>query len=331
MVKNPEATVENMQNSSKTQGLQWRRWLFYLTFTVILAGGGWFLWQNPAFLQKLRSVDNTDDLMQMQNQIKELQQETARLRQKSEIAVSMQDIALLNEKIDNLSRINTEILDSKASNAAILGLISRVDNLETKVSNLGKVSSQGALILTAAMLVKDSAAGGEPFEYEAEVLRQLAMGTNMQPASETIAAYAAKGILSKQKLTAEFNRLYAENQIAQEFEAKQQAAEQTGAVEAKTWKDKINSKLSELIIIEKHEEKAAENPQAQDEVYRLVNAGEFNLALVKMADDEKYQSQAFKQWQNEVKGKEGFTRALQQIQALAMGVMRAESLKAIGQ
>jgi len=308
-------------------------WLFGVFVLALMAGGGWVLYQNPQIFNR-REVSSAQDekFKQLEARLGRLQQQINDLAAADNDSSTAQQLADMNEKIDNMSRLNHEILDSKAGTGVVLGLVQRFDNLELKVESLGKVSSRGALILTAAMLVKDSAVAGRPFEYEAEVLRQLAAGTNMETAADTIARYAAEGIMSKKQLKAEFEQIYDRQHVANAAEAEKQAAvaekEEAPATTEPGWKEKINAKLSELIIIEHHqkEETPKEDVRLTDEVYQLVKRGELDLAAQKMAQNPFYNTEAFAIWRNQVQARDDFAAALRRIQALTLGVMKAENL-----
>lgn len=308
--------------------------VFKLALLGILGAGVWHIYQNPQILNFSAQNKNVTLLEQ---KINLLETRLNSLEQSNHNAVSAQDVdtlrlqtaqlaADIHKKVEKISDINTEILGSKASNASMLGVISRVDDLESKVKSLGKVSSQGALILTAAGLVKDAAESGQPFVYEAEVLRQLAAGTNMQPAAETIAAYADDGIKSKEWLIEQFDRLYdaqeaAKQPVSEEVQPEKEAEPAAG------WKEKLNSKLSKLVVIEYHNENSAESSPAEDEVYKLVNRGELKQAMTLMADNPEYRTDAFDTWKKQVAAEENISRAIKQIQALTLAVMKAENLK----
>ena len=309
------------------------------TFTLIvilaiLSGSGWYLYKNPQLLNIKTDSAKTDKIAALEAKIQSLQNQIAALQNDASLSVSRQELnafkndsantlAELNKKIDNVADINTEIIDAKASNATVLGVVSRLDNLEKKVNSFGQVSTRGALVLTAAMLVKDSADSGRQFIYEAEVLRNLAQGTNMQAPAEEISALATKGIFSKQALINEFNKLYI---LSETKEVEEEVQKEPENEKNQDWKAKINEKLSKLVVIEYHDDNENAKESMQDEVYRLVNEGELYKAAVLMEGNAKYQSPEFKKWQENVKAQESFNDALRQIEALTLAVMKAESL-----
>lgn len=337
MVKNSETDVKTTAEPNlkdQKSGGTFKKIIGLLVVTALFGGASWYLYQNPQLLKQEAPKTEADaDMAQLHNKINELQQKLAILESENAGKISGRELNALNERIDTHARLNREILDSKAGNGAILGLVNRIDMLEMRVNNLGKVSSNGALILTAAMLVKDGADNGQSFEYEAEVLRQLAEGTNMQAPAETIALYASEGLPDQARLIDDFNRLYTEHAIAT-AQNEQQSAD-TAETQAESvpqesdWKDKINQKLSRLVSVKYHtdDEKTETASVPEDEVYILVNQGKFDQAVIKMQGNPEYAGDDFVNWQKKIRVRDEFEKALRRIQALTLATMKVENLQ----
>ena len=327
----PAPIADKPQSKSSVGFAKGAVWLVIIAGAVL--GGAWYLQQNPQLLQKINNDSAEQNaILRLENKINVLQTEVNELKRLNTEAKndSLQLAAMLNGKIDNVNKINSEILDSRVSTSAMLGVVSRVDALEAKVRSFGQVSARGALTLTAAMLVKDSAATGKPFVYEAEVLRNLALGTNMEAPADVIASLSYEGLPSPEKLTERFNDLYVKEQTKHteaEFAKAEEEPVAKNQQKEPDWKEKINSKLSKLISIEYHEKPVAEL-MAKDEVYRLVNEGKFSEASVLMSAKPEYQTEDFAKWQKQITAAEDFNQALKQIEALTMAVMKAENLTA---
>ena len=322
MVENIEAKNEVKQAKSVSyKGL-------VLGFVLLsVCGTGAYLWyKNPDFANVFKSQNKESEaIVLLQNKIDVLERKISSLENAPKDGVSRKDLAMLNDKIDMVSKFNEKILDAKADTSVVLGLVGRVDGLESVTKNLGKATSQGALILTAAMLVKDNAYK-QNFVYEAEVLKHLAMGTTMQKASEDIYEVALNGVVCQKKLIAEFNKLYdnmQKNVVTEEnneTDTEQQPA---------NWKEKITSKLNELVVIEKHQdkEKTTHDVLPVDEVYQLVNEGYLTLAIEKMKQKESYNTQDFKVWEQKVLTLQKLEQALDLIRIQTLAFMKAESLQ----
>lgn len=317
--------VESMKKETELKPAKTNSYKGLVLGVVLLAfcGAGAYLWQkNPDFADIFKSEERESALVEnLQSQIDALSLKVQTLEKAANEQVKFNDLSMLNDKVNTSLKFNDQILNSKADVNSVLGVINRVDDLEVKVKNLGQVSSQGALVLTASMLVKDSAYKGS-FVYEAEVLRHLAYGTAMQTPAEEIYQLSENKILCSRKLKETFNLLYADMQKADVKEDVKETKEDAD------WKEKITSKLNELVVIEKHEEKTAPENVAldEDEVYKLVNDGYFALAVEKMKQNELYNTDKFKVWADQVSNKEKFEQALKQIEALTLAFMKAESL-----
>lgn len=294
--------------------------LLWLVLLAFLAGAYFYL--QPLFADFLAVKQKISGL---ENRIATLSADLNTINHQQP-QVTAEDITALNNKIEYFSKLNTDLLQSKAGATAVLGIIERLDTLELKVKKLGKISSQGALILTAATLVKEASQNGEPFVYEATVLSELSKETAMEKSAEIIAEIAPKGLPSAQKLIQDFNALY-QNQFAAikpEPMPQNQEAENTSE---KGWKENLTDKLSSLISIEKHEENTDLSPDLpKDEIYELVNQGNLEFAAFKMENNPNYQTENFEIWKNNVRSVKLFNQAISHIKALTLGVMKAENL-----
>lgn len=330
MVKNSEETtdIQIQPEKAKAPAAGIVKFLLFAITLAALAAGGWYLYQNPDLIKKEETKTPKDPyVISLENKINDLQQKLSLLEADNAGKISGRELTALHERIDTHARLNREILDSKAGNNTVLGLINRIDTLEMRVNNLGKVSSGSALVLTAAMLVDDAAKNNQSFEYEAAVLSQLTEGTNMQKDAEIISQYAAEGLPEKSVLISQFNRLFhamAENN-------KDTLAIQTTdekAAQEKDWKEKINAQLSRFITVKYNNEngEVIETKIPEDEIYTLVNAGKFDQAVLKMDNDPKYQDSAYKEWQKKVSARDNFNRAIRHIKALTLAAMKIENL-----
>lgn len=213
------------------------------------------------------------------------------------------------------------MIDSKADVALVLGLLTRMDKVETQMGRLAKISDDGALILSATVMIKEAAAKGEPFAYEAEVLDLLARGDEKisQPVAE-IVKYAPQGIKSKKALAASFNKIYAEllEQQKEEF--------------AKTWKDRLNSKLNEIIKVKRVKEEAPEfeEDKVLEKAKKLVDAGKIAKA-VSLLDEAQHKDAAadaaLSGWMSEARARIEFDRAVSRISTHSLALMKVNYLK----
>ena len=199
-------------------------------------------------LHRRNAVQEPDPLETLRQEVGSLQRQLADMRYRLEnqapttanVMIDDESLAEMKDRLNAIEKQNLNVIDSKADVALVLGLLTRMDKAEAQMGRLAKISDDGALILSATMMIKEAAAKGEPFAYEAEVLDLLARGDEKisQPVAE-IVKYAPQGIKSKKTLTDGFNKIYTEllEQQKEEF--------------AKTWKDRLNSKLNEIINVKR--------------------------------------------------------------------------------
>ncbi|MBQ8869959.1 MAG: hypothetical protein IJ019_01120 [Alphaproteobacteria bacterium] len=321
--------VENIETKNEVKQVKSTSYKGLVLGFVLLSvcGAGAYLWyKNPDFANVFKSQNKESEaIVLLQNKIDALERKISGLENAPKDGVSRKDLAMLNNKIDMVSKFNEKILDAKADTSVVLGLVGRVDGLESVTKNLVKATSQGALILTAAMLVKDNAYK-QNFVYEAEVLKHLAFGTTMQKASEDIYEVALNGVVCQKKLIAEFNKLY-ENM--QKNVVSEENNEANTDKQPANWKEKITTKLNELVVIEKHQnkEKTLQAALSVDDVYQLVNEGYITLAIEKMKQNESYNTQDFKLWEQKVLTLQKLEQALDLIRVQTLAFMKAESLQ----
>jgi len=271
--------------------------------------------------EEIRTLENK--VMQLENMIK--------THQNVNTGVDLKDMTALNEKIDNVGKINLELLESKASLASVAGVVERVDHLEQEIGKLGKVSSQGALVLTAAGLVENAAKKREPFVYEASILEQLSHDTPMEKSAQIILEIATKGLPVREDLIEKFIRLYEQNFMTTKNNDKPKEVKILPS-EQKKWSENIKEKLGTLVVIEKIQEPSEiniseEKTDGVDDVYRLVRSGEFEAAILKMNANPAYQTEKFGIWIEEVRSEKVFDREMEKIKALTLGVMKTENLR----
>ena len=333
MAKNPNAENKNLpEEATQPQKQNWGRLFKWLVAIVVLALLGTAMWRNPELVNQIKvkfeeMLASPVQEQQAPNQMEILQQEIAQLR--AELAqrnaeaqnISNDTIEKLNQKFDNLEKTNLAIIDNKADASTVLGIVTRLDRLENKVNVLARVTDESALILTAVMMVKDSAEQGGSFEYEAAILSQLAQNNlSVRPAVEQIQKIAISGVKSNVFLVNRFQVVY--NEIAEmhkkEFE--------------KTWKDRLNSKLNQFIKVRRTNNQVPEFEENQTlvNIKKLVDAEDLQSALMMLQQpknaDLLAKSEALQEWVGLVKTKMEFNSAVKQIANNALAVMKVNSI-----
>ena len=333
MAKNPNAENKNLpEEAPQPQRQNWGILFKWLVVIVVLALLGTAMWRNPELVNQVKvkfeeMLASPVQEQQAPNQMEILQQEIAQLR--AELAqrnaeaqnISNDTIEKLNQKFDNLEKTNLAIIDNKADASTVLGIVTRLDRLENKVNVLARVTDESALILTAVMMVKDSAEQGGSFEYEAAILSQLAQNNlSVRQAVEQIQKIAISGVKSNVFLVNRFQVVY--NEIAEmhkkEFE--------------KTWKDRLNSKLNQFIKVRRTNNQVPEFEENQTlvNIKKLVDAEDLQSALMMLQQpknaDLLAKSEALQEWVGLVKTKMEFNSAVKQIANNALAVMKVNSI-----
>ena len=273
--------------------------------------------QGPTALDVLQQEVNAlqKQLTQMQYRLENQGPTTAT------VMIDDADLAQLKDRLAVIEKQNLNVINSKADVALVLGLLVRLDKAEAQIDKLTKISDDGALILSATMMVKNASENGQPFAYEAEVLDILAKG-DAQISQEVaeIVKYAPQGIKSKAALIAEFDSLY-EEAVAQ------QKAEFT-----KTWKDRLNSKLNEIIKVKKTKKQAPEFEEDKllEKAKRLVDEGKFEKALALLTEigqKEAKTAALLNGWLAEAQARIDFDEAVSRISAHSLALMKVNYIK----
>ena len=287
----------------------------------IVIGGAYYLYQNPSLWKKYlpETKEDTSQNEAMIIQINQLQNQVAAL-QSQILNLPAPDLSSFEEKVASLEKQNLNVIDSKADASIVLGMLTRVDKLENRLDKLAKISDDGALILSAAMLVKQAAEEGGSFVYEAEVLNQLApSATAIQKDISVILEFARNGIASKQELARQFKNIYA-------------SVQPTEDESDKTWKERLNNKLNEYIKISKkgeHQEEVVSQNQL-DEIMLLVADKNIKKAvkLIESSDnDDIKQNRQIQSWLVDAQNMISFNQAIRNIAAYCLAEMKVNNLK----
>lgn len=308
------------------------KFAFRLFLIVVILGAAYSFWINPNLMttlsdqsKKLFAANESEIVPQQPDQTQILQQEVADLRQQVALLQKMQsqqiDTSALEKRFETLEAFNKNVINSKADVAIVLGLLARLDKAEQKLDLFSKITDQSAIALTATMLIKDTAENGGSFVYEAEILRQLAADNqDIKAPLDIVLKTAVDGVANKTYLVTSFDKIY--GQLCQQYQQKNQ----------KTWKDKLNKKLSEYIKVQKTGEKSVqdENEQILNQVFDLVNSGNIKQALLdlnKLSDPALQNDAALKAWVEKAQAKAMFDNALSQIASYYLAALKVNSVK----
>lgn len=328
MVKEQQEIVEPKKSLGIIKKL--KRGIKIVIFAAIIGGIGCGLWKNPQIIEKTRSL--FEPKVQIQEEVIQQPSPEALLREEvntlklqvnnlQKQVLEQQDTSVLEEKFANLEKSNLNIIDSKADVATILGVITRMDKAEQKLDTLAKVTDESALILTTTMLVKESADRGGSFEYEAEMLQQIAANNlKLKEPIEVIIKSSTTGVDTTQYLQKEFESVYTKLLELQKMEFE------------KTWKDRLNSKISEYIKVKKVNEKDPEFKANQELeiVKKAVDSGNIKKAITNLENiknKELLNEDSLKNWMAEAQAKVEFVNAINKISAYYLASMKINFIK----
>jgi len=340
MVKNTEnkpAETSKMSVAPQVKSAL-SRVLFWGILLVIVYG----MWRNPQIVKNMadfvseqtsgnvayknRSAGEDQAagrLIQLQNQVDRLQMQLEAL---SDENAGVSNLSRFESKFEAIEKQNLNVIDSKADVATVLGIITRLDKIEEKLDTLAKVSDDGALVLTAVMMVKESSENGADFVYEAEILQQLAKNdADIKNEVDVIAQYAREGVQSQTTLVREFSNIY--HRLAK-VKTRQE-------MEGKSWKEVLNIKLNEVVKVKRVNDVAAPQSEKQDEnslkhIYELVKNGDLRSALdnLHQLDNPVFaEDKDLQQWMAAAQAKINFNQAVADISAHSLALMKINTLK----
>lgn len=211
--------------------------------------------------------------------------------------------SLSEEYMDaKLDEFKQTILNSvpKNENEKILQTNAKIAELETAVSDLRQTEQtnpQEVLLAAGVMTIRTMAENGEDFAYEAEILQIMAQGNDVaEQYLEKIRGFSDKPLKNKNALIKDFKRIYA-NMSGTEVYDNNTVNQPTNEL---SWKDAFLNRLKNLITF-KPKKPAIKFEALPDEVYDLVEEGNFVLAIERMKTDKKYtmlHSPIFQAWAN---------------------------------
>ena len=325
----PELNEDNKTAQSNHDWSKLGKGLVSLAVIGALGYGAWYkraelkAWVDDLMAPKTDEVvvgqvtDLQQQLIDLQNRLREV-----------EYVAKNPDFSAMQKRIDDIEQISVNTIKSKADVDALLGLVVRMDNAEEKLRSLSKVTDDGALILTAATLVKEAGMRGGEFIYEAEVLSEITKGNvKVKDEVKRLEEIATIGVPAKEELQKKFIEAYVAK-YPQEVEE----------MKATNWKERIFNQLNKIIKIRKSGEEDKQNvkkefseeDRAWDVVRDFVLSGEIIRAVgiaEKPLNHELLENERFKAWLQSAKVYKDFYESISRITANGLAVMKVKFLK----
>ncbi len=224
----------------------------------------------------------------------------------------------LYDKVGKMENLTNQYMNIKADSSAVISMGERLDELEKRTTKLAQISNDGALILTAAIMIKENAATGQSVRFEAEILKQLAAA---QPEIENQINYiynnSSHQYPSDKNLISEFNQI--SDHIISDFNHRG------------NWKDRLLRKIKEYIRISGTESEDREIKELK-KIGKFVNEKQFAIAVEILSQVENKPLLADKKlarWYATTDSKLKFNRALSDISIYSLALMKTEKLKTI--
>jgi HD-GYP domain-containing protein (c-di-GMP phosphodiesterase class II) len=197
----------------------------------------------------------------------------------------------------------------------------------TTLSENQKIANE-LLLASGAIIVRNMAEDGVGFAYEAEVLQILAQGNELAERNvQIVRNYANTGVIGKQKLIRNFDKIFAELNTA---ELKAETAKSEPAAEDKIkWYNKVLNWLKQQVTAKKRIKKPEFTPK-EDEVLELVNDGRIKDALDALKMSEKYakiHSEPLAQWVYQAERYLEFDNAINAIIMNALANIRLKEME----
>jgi len=274
-----------------------------ITFTAVIILAV-FLWQRPQYIyEHFKTEDKTEEIKNINRKI--------------EVLESVGKI--VTENADLLKQQFVYFDKSKADSSEILNISNRINTISNKVDKIGAVSNSGALILTAAMLIRDNVTNGLKCQNEAEALKILAEGIDsMNENIDFITSHCKMDFYTKTELIKQFNDIY--DNIGKSLTSS----------ENNDWKKRLISKIDEYIKISNSDNdrdythNTIENMKS---LKILVNKGDFISAVRMIENSENTLSEIeeINAWCKQVKNQADFNKSLSEIIANSLLIMKVEN------
>ena len=286
-----------------------------ITFTAVIILAV-FLWQRPQYIyEHFKTEDKTEernDKLSLHISV-----EIKNINRKIEVLESVGKI--VTENADLLKQQFVYFDKSKADSSEILNISNRINTISNKVDKIGAVSNSGALILTAAMLIRDNVTNGLKCQNEAEALKILAEGIDsMNENIDFITSHCKMDFYTKTELIKQFNDIY--DNIGKSLTSS----------ENNDWKKRLISKIDEYIKISNSDNdrdythNTIENMKS---LKILVNKGDFISAVRMIENSENTLSEIeeINAWCKQVKNQADFNKSLSEIIANSLLIMKVEN------
>lgn len=279
-----------------------------------LASSAVYLWKNPQIAQKWLNLEPK----------KEVQNNTP--AELNNIKQQIENINFIiksdNEKMNMFKQQFGYFDKSKADAEEIIKLNNHYNQLQSQISKLKQTSNSGALILTAAMIVRDNVSHGISCNREAEALKILAGNIDsINQDVDFVSSHCDINFMSINSMINKFNSIY--NDVEQALKPKTEA----------DWKKRLLTKINEYVTIStpkpQNEEPKFNQLAVLKQIKQLVDNTDLAAATNEMDKEENFplfENEDVKNWYNQTQQQLKFYQSLSNIISGALVIMKVEDV-----
>ncbi len=324
-----EIETEDAKNNKNTH----KYTIYAILGAVIISAGAFVLYQNRDYIQSVTKNDvnvadtvvenniqqhDNEEIFALQKQMEVLQNSFRNLAQQD---TRREDVTQLNERINELSAKIDSLAQIKANAQNVLDVISRIDRIESDVYRLSHINNEGAIALATVAMIKEHILFNQNFEFEAMMLSELLVDNpNLSADVQIIKDASQKAVLNDKMLEEEFEKIYKNILHLKQKQASDQS-----------WQDRINSKISNLISIEKKDKNVAQqNGEAKfmTQLHDLVKQHKFMQVVVALNenDSDLKNNELIKSWILQVFEKQKLDDAINNLTTYSLVLMRLDKV-----
>ena len=225
----------------------------------------------------------------------------------------------LEDKVAKIENLTNQYMNIKADSSAVISMGERLDHIEKKINNLKQLSNDGAIILTTALMIRESVQSGQPIYFEAQILKQLsASQPDIKEAVDYVYNNASRQYPSDKSLIVEYNLI--SQQMINDLNNQG------------NWKERLLRKINEYIHISGNENnnEIANKINTIKVIKSYVDNGQFPLAVEELSKSKNLnmlENAKLKEWYQTTASKIKFNTALSEIYIYSLSLMKTQEIK----
>jgi len=316
-----EKTVKTAQKKPVAKII---RWILVIMAVIILEAG--------AIIASVKITESRGqaDVSKLQNIISEQSVQSARIealeKLPSAISTTTQQLEAATHSINIISE-DLQQLTEETGNKKVPDLISKMTEANHRLEVLEETQNNEALILSIALMIKENALYHRSFSQEAETLIELSKNTpNIKTDAEVINDFKDKDIADNKELAVQYNEL-SQNLIFETKITTQEPDEDTISKGMELIKNTVSNMHFDRVIVLKKEKQSDHQKKLLATLNDLVQNYRYQEALDFIDTQSEFKTitnSAFESWQEAVKNKLIFDKALTQVITEQLSALRQD-------